>query len=61
VTARHIRLLKEDWGVHDSDMGWIDVLEPQVKELAYGDIGPGAMCDWQAIVAQIERRLGLKP
>lgn len=61
ITAKQIRLLEEEWGVnkaHPKD-GWIEVLPPQVKTLACGDIGQGGMHDWQEIVAVIVERLCL--
>lgn len=65
LTKRQIRVLEEDWGVcddngnlHDSE-GWFEVLRPQEKELACGDVGDGAMRDWKEIVTIIEKRLGL--
>ncbi|KAI2618121.1 flavoprotein [Hypoxylon sp. NC1633] len=39
--------------------GWFEVLRPQQKALACGDVGNGAMMDWRDIVAVIEDRLGL--
>ncbi|KAH7025806.1 flavoprotein-domain-containing protein [Microdochium trichocladiopsis] len=39
--------------------GWFEVLRPQHKILACGDIGDGAMMEWTEIVAIIEDRLGL--
>ena len=51
VTARQVRVLEEEWE-------WFEVLGPQVrKELACGDVGRGAMCDWREIVGVIEERL----
>lgn len=35
---------------------WFDVMRPVEKELACGDVGDGAMCDWKDIVAAIEKR-----
>ncbi|KAL8645950.1 MAG: hypothetical protein Q9210_006421, partial [Variospora velana] len=37
VTARQMRILREEWG------GWVQVLGPQVKKLACGDLGMGGM------------------
>ena len=34
-----------------------EILSPQVKQLACGDVGQGGMCDWHDIVAVIEDRL----
>lgn len=61
ITAKQIRVLEEEWGVNgvNPDEGWIEVLQPQVKTLACGDVGPGGMCDWHEIVAVIENRLCL--
>lgn len=50
VTAKQIAILAEEWS-------WFKILMPQVKELACGDIGQGAMRDWQEIVAVIELNL----
>ncbi|KAI8959659.1 flavoprotein [Daldinia sp. FL1419] len=41
------------------DGGWFEVLRPQQKTLACGDVGDGAMMEWKDIVAVIEDRLGL--
>jgi phosphopantothenoylcysteine decarboxylase len=62
ITAKQLRVLEEEWGVNgvNPDEGWIEVLRPQVKTLACGDFGQGGMCDWQEIVAVIEKRLCLK-
>ncbi|KAL9101614.1 MAG: hypothetical protein Q9163_003153 [Psora crenata] len=61
ITAKQIRLLEEEWGVNgvDPDQGWFEILRPQVKTLACGDIGQGGMCDWKEIVSVIEERLCL--
>lgn len=61
VTAKQIRILDEEWGVNRANPveGWFEVLWPQVKTLACGDIGQGGMHDWQEIVAVIEERLSL--
>ena len=51
VTEKQVRALREEWD-------WWEVLGPQVrKELACGDVGVGAMCDWREIVGVIEERL----
>ncbi len=49
ITAKQMAVLAE-WH-------WFDILPPQVKELACGDIGNGAMHDWQDIVTFIQKRL----
>ncbi|KAI4160170.1 MAG: hypothetical protein LQ342_005959 [Letrouitia transgressa] len=66
VTAKQVRVLEEDWGVNGKNAvanlghdGWFEVLRPQVKQLACGDTGQGAMCDWETIVKVIEDRLNL--
>lgn len=61
VTAKQVRVLEEEWGVDgvDPEEGWMEVLRPQVKTLACGDVGQGGMCDWQEIVEVIEERLCL--
>jgi phosphopantothenoylcysteine decarboxylase len=64
VTARQIRVLEEEWGIREGlpgdEEGWIEVLRPQEKELACGDVGDGAMYQWDKIVTVIEERLGLR-
>lgn len=50
ITAKQVAILTEEWD-------WFEILSPQVKQLACGDVGMGAMCDWQEIVAVIEKRL----
>ena len=39
--------------------GWFEVLRPQQKTLACGDVGDGAMMEWTEIVKVVEERLGL--
>ena len=50
VTTKQLTMLGE-WE-------WFEILSPQVKALACGDVGQGAMRDWKEIVAVIEKRLG---
>ncbi|KAI4120335.1 MAG: hypothetical protein LQ338_007089 [Usnochroma carphineum] len=50
VTARQVRVLREEWE-------WWEVLMPQVKELACGDVGEGGMCDWREVVRVVGERL----
>ncbi|KAF6222475.1 hypothetical protein HO173_013441 [Letharia columbiana] len=50
ITAKQLAILAEEWD-------WFEILSPQVKQLACGDVGQGAMCDWHEIVAVIEERL----
>jgi len=67
ITKRQIKVLEEDWGVceesvdlhEDENDGWFEVLRPQEKELACGDVGDGAMKEWKQIVRVIEKRFGL--
>ena len=49
LTARHLRAPGDNEFYH-----WFDVLRPVEKELACGDTGDGAMCDWKKILATIE-------
>ncbi|KAM0322751.1 hypothetical protein ACHAQA_009342 [Verticillium albo-atrum] len=56
LTARHLKVLEEDWGGRD---GWFEVLRPVSKELACGDVGIGAMRPWEEIVGLVEERLNL--
>ena len=64
ITAKQIRVLAEDWGVVEAadgtiESGWFEVLRPQEKSLACGDVGDGAMKEWTEVVRIIEARLGL--
>ena len=65
ITKRQIKVLEEDWGICEEsvdveeDEGWFEVLRPQEKELACGDVGDGAMKDWKEIVKVIEKNFGL--
>lgn len=64
ITAKQIRVLTDDWGVKEAEdgsvaSGWFEVLRPQEKSLACGDVGDGAMKEWTEIVAIIQARLGL--
>lgn len=68
VTAKHMRVLEEDWGVGSTSLpsssvcaGWIEVLRPVEKTLACGDVGDGAMREWSEIVRRIETLLFLAP
>lgn len=65
ITAKQIRVLSDDWGVKESEdgsieSGWFQVLRPQEKSLACGDVGDGAMKEWTEIVSIIQSRLGLE-
>lgn len=64
ITAKQIRVLAEDWGVVEAadgtiESGWFEVLRPQEKSLACGDVGDGAMKEWTEVVRIIEARLDL--
>lgn len=65
ITRKHIAVLEDEWGVSadgegaQEGGGWFEVLRPQEKELACGDVGDGAMKDWREIVEVIEERLQL--
>ena len=65
VTKKHIGVLEDEWGISGKgedlkeDDGWFEVLRPQEKELACGDVGDGAMKDWREIVKVVEERLKL--
>jgi len=67
ITKRQIKVLEKEWGVceeavdlhEDEKDGWFEVLRPQEKELACGDVGDGAMKDWKEIVKVIEKRFEL--
>ena len=64
ITAKQIRVLAEDWGVVEAadgtiGSGWFEVLRPQEKSLACGDVGDGAMKEWTEVTRIIEARLGL--
>jgi len=54
ITASHMKVLTGEWSVEHG--GWIQMLRPIEKELACGDTGSGAMCDWKDIVAAIDAR-----
>ncbi|KAI1087497.1 flavoprotein [Rostrohypoxylon terebratum] len=44
----------------EDEGGWFEILKPQSKTLACGDVGDGGMMEWKEIVAVIEDRLGLE-
>lgn len=60
ITKSQLHTLEEGWGVGGDANGWIEVLRPVEKTLACGDIGDGAMREWDEIVAVIAERLNLK-
>lgn len=57
ITSKQIELLQHDWG--QGEDGWVSVLGPIGKGLACGDVGTGAMMEWQSIVKQILEHLSL--
>jgi len=64
ITKSQLKTLEEDWGVghfrlEEGVEGWFEVLRPQEKTLACGDVGDGAMKEWTEIVSTVEQRLGL--
>lgn len=59
VDRSMIHLAGDSSEEHNRD-GWFEVLRPQHKVLACGDVGDGAMMEWTEIVAVIEARLGLR-
>ncbi|RKF63773.1 Phosphopantothenoylcysteine decarboxylase [Erysiphe neolycopersici] len=68
ITKIQLKTLSHDWAISegcDSEkakehcQGWFEVLRPVEKKLACGDIGIGAMCEWNDIVKVIEKRLRL--
>jgi phosphopantothenoylcysteine decarboxylase len=52
LTEKHLNEL-EKWD-------WVEILRPVEKTLACGDVGSGAMKDWNEIVARIRQILNLK-
>ncbi|KAI4259382.1 MAG: hypothetical protein LQ352_000791 [Teloschistes flavicans] len=59
ITRKHIKILREEWGIEGRPEGWIEVLKPIEKTLACGDAGTGAMAEWIDIVSLIGERLAL--
>jgi phosphopantothenoylcysteine decarboxylase len=65
ITKKQLAILEDEWGVSANDgspnesKGWFEVLAPQEKELACGDVGDGALKDWREIVKVMEQRLHL--
>lgn len=54
LTKSHLEMLGPSKPFH-----WFEVLWPVEKELACGDTGDGAMCDWKEIVAYVENDMVL--
>ncbi|RFU24041.1 hypothetical protein B7463_g12295, partial [Scytalidium lignicola] len=61
ITAQQLSTLTDAWGAEgaNANSGWYEVLMPQSKTLACGDVGQGAMADWAHIYSVIRMRLGL--
>ncbi len=61
ITAEHLAKLSEDWGVEGKNpgQGWFEVLLPDEKMLACGDVGTGAMKEWAEIATLVKQRLKL--
>ncbi|RKF71386.1 putative phosphopantothenoylcysteine decarboxylase [Golovinomyces cichoracearum] len=66
ITKTQLKLLESEWGIDENAtgekeacQGWFEVLRPVEKMLACGDVGVGAMKDYQQIVKVIELRLAL--
>lgn len=55
LTAVHLKGLRQRDLYH-----WFDVMEPIEKELACGDSGDGAMCDWNKIVSVISVHIEMR-
>lgn len=51
ITGKHIQKLGKELF-----RGYIEVLEPVSKELACGDVGDGAMIDWEDLVGILKLR-----
>ena len=58
ITQKQIKTLEQDWGVAND--GWVEVMRPIEKTLACGDVGEGAMVNFEQIVAVIDERLQLE-
>lgn len=58
ITGKQIKTLEEEWG---GEQGWVEVMRPIEKALACGDVGDGAMVNFEAIVERIDERLELIP
>jgi phosphopantothenoylcysteine decarboxylase len=73
ATARHLRQISSDMGINPPDglsleelIEWINgncsrlnVIEPEDRRLACGDIGVGAMANVEAIAERLQKMLGL--
>ena len=46
VTSKHLNVIAQDYN-------WFDILPTQVKPLACGDVGQGAMCEWTLVVSRL--------
>ncbi|KAK4199330.1 putative Phosphopantothenoylcysteine decarboxylase [Triangularia verruculosa] len=69
ITAKHIRTLREDWGIKETLLdangaarlidGWFQIIPPISKTLACGDTGDGAMAKVETICDIVIHRLNL--
>lgn len=68
ITETQLKILAHDWAISEEsgleeakkqNRGWFELLRPVEKKLACGDVGIGAMCEWNDIVKVIEKRLRL--
>ncbi|POS86800.1 hypothetical protein EPUL_002006 [Erysiphe pulchra] len=68
ITKIQLKTLGHDWAISEESgleeaqehsQGWFELLRPIEKKLACGDVGVGAMCDWNDIVRVVEKRLRL--
>ncbi|MCJ1234721.1 hypothetical protein MMC14_002684 [Varicellaria rhodocarpa] len=58
VSKKQLKVLEDEWGIAGNCQGgWIEVLRPVKKELACGDVGSGAMREWNEIVRVIWSRI----
>jgi phosphopantothenoylcysteine decarboxylase len=56
ATKDHLSTI-ERYGRREGADPWMEVIPPQVKELACGDTGTGAMRDWEFILGHIEKNI----
>jgi phosphopantothenoylcysteine decarboxylase len=54
LTKKQIKVLEQDWG---GEKGWFEVLGPIEKTLACGDVGDGAMHNWEDIVKVVQQKI----
>ncbi|CAG8894699.1 unnamed protein product [Penicillium egyptiacum] len=55
VTEKQLKILRDQCGWSESNPeGWVTVLPPIEKSLAYEDVGTGGMMDWRDIVTVVQ-------